>query len=152
MSSLEERFGRALGELQVLERFILELQTRVNTLRAFTAEYDNAINFIEELKKTDGKMRLLVPIGAGNYVHADITDVTKIEVSVGAGVVITKSVEESLELMKKRKENLLKAIEENENQLVQYAQRAAELRRLVEALAAKIKEKMGESGSESPRT
>lgn len=150
MSSLEERLGRAIGELQVLDRFLSELQARVNSLRSLLLEYESAISFIEELMRSGDKMRLLVPIGAGNYVHAEITDTRKIEVSLGAGVVMTKDVEESAEIMRKRKEDLVKAIEDYENQIAQYAQRAWELRRLVDALAAKLREEKERSGSEGP--
>ncbi len=148
MSSLEERLNRAVGELQLLDRVIAELQARVNTLRTLLLEYESAISFIEELGKSGGKMSLLVPIGAGNYVHAEIKEVEKIEVSLGAGVVMTKSVEESMEIMKRRRENLMKVVEDYENQIIQYSQKALELRRTVEALAAKIREQ--QSGSQSP--
>jgi len=152
LSSLEEQLGRAIGELQVIDRFISELQSRVNTLRALLVEYESAMSFIEELKKSGEKMRLLVPIGGGNYVHAEITDVRNMEVSIGAGVVMTKTVEESAEIMQRRRENLLRAVEEYESQIAQYSQRALELKRLVDALAAKLKEREGEekSGSKGP--
>lgn len=148
MSTLEERLNRAVGELQLLDRVITELQGRVNTLRTLLLEYESAISFIEELGKTGGKMHLLVPIGAGNYVHAEITEIENVEVSIGAGVVMTKSVEESVEIMRKRRENLMKVVEEYEKQIVQYGQKALELRRTVEALAAKLRE--GQSGSKTP--
>ncbi len=148
MSSLEERLNRAVGELQLLDRVIAELQARVNTLRTLLLEYESAISFIEELGRSGGKMSLLVPIGAGNYIHAEIREAEKVEVSLGAGVVMTKTVEESIEIMKKRRENLVKVVEDYENQIIQYSQKALELRRTVEALAAKLREQ--QSGSQGP--
>jgi len=141
MSSIEENLARAVAELQALERAISELQSNIATLRALLNEYEGAISLIEELKKHKDAVKILVPIGGGNFLHAEVKELQDIQVSLGAGVMMKQPLDRGYELMKKRKENIGKAIEIYENRITQYAQRAEELRRLVEALSARLRER-----------
>ena len=141
MSSIEENLARAVAELQALERAISELQSNIATLRALLNEYEGAISLIEELKKHKDAVKILVPIGGGNFLHAEVKELQDIQVSLGACVMMKQPLDRGYELMKKRKENIGKAIEIYENRITQYAQRAEELRRLVEALSARLRER-----------
>ena len=145
MASLEEHLSRAVAELQALERAISDLQSRVTALRGLMNEYDGAISLLDELKKRGGLTEVLVPIGGGNFIHAEVKRLDIVEVSIGSGIVLRKSLEDGRKLMEKRKESLLRAIELYENRIVQYAQRADELRRVVNALAARLREKQAKS-------
>jgi len=140
LSTLEEQLNRAIGELQILDQLINEVRSRVSTLQAIVAEHEGALSFVEELMKNQSSMKILVPIGGGNYIHAEVTDRDKIEVSVGAGIVITKTLQEGKEIIEKRRENLIQAIQNYEQRLQQYLSRAEELRRIIEAISTKIKE------------
>lgn len=145
MSTLEEQLNRAIGELQILDQLINEVRSRVSTLQAIVAEHEGALSFVEELMKNQSSMKILVPIGGGNYIHAEVTDKDKIEVSVGAGIVITKTLQEGKEIIEKRRENLIQAIQNYEQRLQQYLSRAEELRRIIEAISMKIREGAAES-------
>lgn len=141
MSSLEEQLNRAIGELQLLDQLINEVRARISTLQAIITEHEGAIGFIEELLKSESNMKILVPIGGGNYIHAEIIEKDKIEVSVGAGIIVTKSPQEGKEIIEKRRENLLQAVQNYEQRLQQYLNRAEELRRVIEATSARIRER-----------
>ncbi|MCL7404239.1 MAG: prefoldin subunit alpha, partial [Thaumarchaeota archaeon] len=133
MSSLEDQLNKAIGELQLLDQLINEVRARITALQAIITEHEGALSFIEELLKSDSNMKILVPIGGGNYVHAEIIDKDKVEVSIGAGVIITKSPQEGKEIIEKRRETLLQAVQNYEQRLQQYLNRAEELRRVIEA-------------------
>jgi len=141
LSSLEEQLNRAIGELQLLDQLINEVRARISTLQAIITEHEGAIGFIEELLKSESNMKILVPIGGGNYIHAEIIEKDKIEVSVGAGIIVTKSPQEGKEIIEKRRENLLQAVQNYEQRLQQYLNRAEELRRVIEATSARIRER-----------
>ena len=145
MASLEEHLSRAVAELQALERAISDLQSRVTALRVLMNEYDGAISLLDELKRRGELTEVLVPIGGGNFIHAEIKRLDIVEVSIGSGIVLRKSLEDVRKIMEKRKESLSRAIELYENRIVQYAQRADELRRVVNALAARLREKQSKS-------
>jgi len=129
-----EQVARAVAELQIVEQIINEFQLRLATLDAALREYENAISFIEEMKKAEGNMEVLIPIGGGNFVHGVITSTDKIEVSVGADVIITKSLEEGHQIMLKRKDNLMRMREAYLQRLQEHLNRAVELRRFLESV------------------
>jgi len=139
LSSLEEQLNKAIGELQLLDQLINEVRARISTLQAIITEHEGALSFIEELLKSESNMKILVPIGGGNYVHAEIIDKDKVEVSVGAGVIVTKSPQEGKEIIEKRRETLLQAVQNYEQRLQHYLNRAEELRRVIEAISARIR-------------
>ena len=145
MASPEEHLSRAVAELQALERAISDLQSRVTTLRVLMNEYEGAISLLDELKRRGELAEVLVPIGGGNFIHAEVKRLDIVEVSVGAGIVLRKSLEDGRKIMEKRKESLSKAIGLYENRIAQYAQKANELRRVVNALAARIREQQAKS-------
>ncbi len=129
-----EQVARAVAELQIVEQIINEFQLRLATLDAALREYENAISFIEEMKKAEGNMEVLIPIGGGNFVHGVITSTDKIEVSVGADVIITKSLDEGHQIMLKRKDNLMRMREAYLQRLQEHLNRAVELRRFLESV------------------
>lgn len=130
----KEQIARAIAELQIIEQIINEFQLRIATLDAVLREHENAITLIEEMKKVDGSMEVLIPIGGGNFVHGTITSTDKMEVSVGAGVVITKSLDEGHQIMLKRKDYLMRMKEAYLQKLQEHINRAAELRRFLESV------------------
>lgn len=136
--SLQEDLARAVAELQTLERAFTEVQSQLAAMRTLLGEYEGAISLIEELKKQKTGVKLLVPIGGGNFIQAEIKKVEDIQVSLGAGVMMRQPVDQGYETIKQRRERLLKAIELYENTLNQYAQRIEELRKTVNALSARL--------------
>jgi len=130
----KEQIARAIAELQIIEQIVNEFQLRIATLDAALREHESAISLIEEMKKAEGNMEVLIPIGGGNFVHGIITSTDKMEVSVGAGVVITKSLEEGHQIMLKRKDSLIRMKEAYLQKLQEHINRAAELRRFLESV------------------
>jgi len=68
-----------------------------------------ARNTLEELKKID-KGELLVPIGGGCYIEADIKKLNKITINVGAGIAKEVSIEESISKLDENTDNIKKVI------------------------------------------
>lgn len=141
MSTPEEQLNRALIELQLLDQLINEVKARLSALQALEAEYSGALSFIDEMSKSTSSMSILVPIGGGNYVHAEVTDFGRLEVSVGSGIVVTKTLQEGREIVAKRRENIIQLIQSYEQRLEQYIRRENELRRIIEALSDQLRER-----------
>jgi len=150
MSSLEQQLARAVSELQVLERALEELQGSVAALRAALSEHERALELLEELKARGSASSILVPIGGGNMIEAEVKSVEEVYVSLGAGVVMRQPIDQAIELMKRRMENLNSALRTREEALASYAQRADELRRLVEALYRRLSEARQAGGGGKP--
>lgn len=141
MSSLEQDLSRALAELQALERILSDLQSRVRILRSLLSEYDGALALLDELKERKSEVGMLIPIGGGNFIQAEVKKVEDVHVSLGAGVVIRQPLKESYDLIKRRREQINMTIRSHEETITNYSQRAEELRKLVQALYARLTER-----------
>lgn len=156
MSSLEQDLSRALAELQALERILSDLQGRVEILRTLLSEYDGALALLDELKEKGSKVNMLIPIGGGNFIQAEVKKIEDVHVSLGAGVVMRQPLKESYDLIKKRREQISVTIRSHEETIANYSQRAEELRKLIQALYARLAERrkaggQGKGREEPPR-
>lgn len=148
--TLEQQLARAVAELQVLERALSELQSSITALRAALSEHEKALELLEELGARGIASLLLVPIGGGNLIQVEVKSVEEVHVSLGAGVFVKQPLNQAIELIKRRMENLNTALRTREETFVSYAQRADELRRLVEALYKRLSEAQQTRGGGQP--
>lgn len=131
MSSTEER-NRAIVEFQLIDQLASDTRVRLATVEAAILEHQSAIDFLDELKKTSGKMETLVQLGAGGYIRGEIPVTGTIEVNIGAGVVMRKNIEEGEQVMHRRKETFERAREAYRQRLQEYLTRAEQLRGVLE--------------------
>ncbi len=127
----EAEVAQALEELQLLERLVADLQARILTLQRSVAEHEEAVKLIEEIRKSGGSMKILVPIGAGTFAEASLQSVEKVTVSLGAGVYAVKALEDTQQLLTKRNQALQAYVDALAKRLSEYAGRAEELRRFL---------------------
>ncbi len=114
-----------------LQSLLIQIQSYQSTLQAVsrqTALIERSLEDVymtlqalEELPKTK-ESESLVPIGAGVYVKADITDKKKALVSVGDGVFIDKTMAEAKAYLKERQAEM----EKNEKLLRERGQKISE--------------------------
>jgi prefoldin alpha subunit len=70
---------------------------------------DRALNAIAAMVSAGDDQELLVPIGAGSFVHAKLASSDKVVVAVGSGVSIEKTAEEAKETIDRRKSEIVDA-------------------------------------------
>lgn len=127
----EQDVAQALEELQIIERIVADLQARLLTAQRSMVEHEEAIKLIEEIRKAGGKMRVLVPLGAGAYAEASLESIDKVTVNLGAGVYAVKALEDTQQLLTKRSQSLQAYGETLSKRVSEYAARAEELRRFL---------------------
>lgn len=145
-----EDVQRAAEELAILEQVIVDLQARITALNASILDHERALEVIDYLSSNPGELRVLVPIGGGGLVEAEIRFSGRMKVNIGQNVVIEAPVERCREIVSGRKA----LIERSRSQLVQtlnaYLERAELLRgflqRVQEAAAAARQAEEGEAG------
>ncbi len=115
----EEILRRLLTELKVLEGTVNIIQSRLNVVDAALADLATANLSLEGVKNNSSGSEILVPLGGGSFIRAKLSDVEKVIIGVGAGVCIDKKLEESLEDLKNRQDELEKARNSLEQQLNQ---------------------------------
>ncbi|MEM0375512.1 MAG: prefoldin subunit alpha [Nitrososphaerota archaeon] len=135
-----EDVQRAAEELAILEQAIVDLQARITALNASILDHERALEVIDYLSSNPSELKVLVPIGGGGLVEAEIRFSGRMKVNIGQNVVIEAPVERCREIVSSRKA----LIERSRSQLVQtlnaYLERAELLRsflqRVQEAVAA----------------
>jgi len=135
-----EDVQRAAEELAILEQAIVDLQARITALNASILDHERALEVIDYLSSNPSGVKVLVPIGGGGLVEAEIKFSGRMKVNIGQNVVIEAPVERCREIVSNRKA----LIERSRSQLVQtlnaYLERAELLRsflqRVQEAVAA----------------
>ncbi|MEM4268851.1 MAG: prefoldin subunit alpha [Candidatus Caldarchaeum sp.] len=130
-SMSEAEITQALEELQLIDRLVAELQARVLAVQRSLVEHEEAVKLLEEMKKSGGKMRVMVPLGAGAFAEASFESLEKVTVNLGAGVYAVKALDDTQQLLTKRSQNLQAVLESLTKRIGDYSARAEELRRFL---------------------
>ena len=146
-----EDVQRALEELSILEQLIVDLQNRLTALNASILDYERALELIDYISSNPSDLKVLVPIGGGGLVEAEIRFSGRMKVNIGQNVVIEAPVERCREIVSSRKA----LMERSRSQLVQtlnaYLERAELLRgflqRVQEAVSSARQAEGGKAGA-----
>ncbi|MBS7657832.1 MAG: prefoldin subunit alpha [Candidatus Bathyarchaeia archaeon] len=131
---VEETLRRLLIENRILEASIAVIQSRLKVVNASLAEILLASSTLEGIKGKPKGSKILVPIGAGSFIRAELADSEKIIMGIGAGTSIEKSFEESIQELKNRQAELEKIRASLEQQLIQATSQLEEKRKALSSL------------------
>lgn len=116
-----EKLEKMVTELNQLQKQGETITQQIEQLNASLQDVTKAQEAVEGIKGAVGK-ETLIPIGAGCFITAELKSEDVI-VGVGAEVAIKKSREETLETLKKDKEeveNLIRSLSEQLDKINQY--------------------------------
>ncbi|MCC6027834.1 MAG: prefoldin subunit alpha [Archaeoglobi archaeon] len=133
--SVEEK----VAELQQLQREFELLQRRIVELEILANEYRRAISTLEFLKSSEGAVNALISLGGGVFGYVDFRETKKFLVNVGAGIVVEKDAEKTLEFIKKKLEEVEKASSEAASALREVAVQASKIQREIAELSKQEK-------------
>lgn len=105
------------AESEIIQRKIIELELAHSQL-------EKTIESLEFFNSVDGNIDALMNLGGGVFAYVNISNVKKLLVDVGAGVMIEKDVKEAIEFLKKKKENIEQAMAQLEQALQQVVEKA----------------------------
>jgi len=137
MSKEDEEIRRMLVELRLLEGSARTLQSRLEVVDTAWSEILIASSTLEGVKNKPKGTEALVPVGAGSFIRVELADSEKIVMGVGAGVSLEKSVNDSIESLKNRQDDLEKLRTSLQEQLSQIASRIEDERRTLSDLVKK---------------
>ncbi|WP_135604381.1 prefoldin subunit alpha [Methanococcoides sp. NM1] len=124
MSEVSEQDVRNLAvQHRELQNQAESLQQQMGMVQMSIEECTRAIGTLEELEAVSGSINTMLPLGGGTFVHANVANVEKVVVSVGAGISVEKSPAEAKELLNQRKEELSKVVERLNGSIAQVGQR-----------------------------
>lgn len=108
MAADEETIKKLLVEIRMMEGSTNLIQSRLRIVSSALEETAIAMNTLEGVKGCPKGTEVLVPVGAGSFLRAELTDVEKAITGVGVGVCIEKSIESSTTDLKERQAELEK--------------------------------------------
>jgi prefoldin alpha subunit len=123
----EEQIRELISRIQVNQQRMEALQQQANLVQMSLNDLDNALKALATLDGKGEGQELLVPIGAGSFVHAKMADPDKVIIGLGAGVSVEKSFSDSKGIIQSRRTELEKVLLETSGVMEQVG---AELGRL----------------------
>ena len=115
----EEDITKNLTLIEYYKQQLESIDMQLSYLQSTLAEYQRAKITVEQLHAVDENSELLIPIGAGTFVNASLTNASNVLIGVGAGVVIEKTVDEAIVKLEER----MKRIQENLEKMVSLGQK-----------------------------
>jgi prefoldin alpha subunit len=115
--SQEDQLRRLAYELQLMQGTAETLQQRLAVLQSAIADLTVAKESIAGLKEVEEGAPILVPTGGGTFVNANLGDLSKILINIGADVSIDMSLDEAQEDIAGRLDEVQKASQAVQQQL-----------------------------------
>ncbi len=137
MSEIEEK----VALLQQLQREFEVLQRRIVELELLANEYRRAISTLEFLKSSENVVNALITFGGGVFGYAEIKESKKFLVDVGSGIVIEKSVDDTLNFVKRKLDEVEKASAETTSALRNIALQANRVQQELAELSKRERKK-----------
>ncbi len=115
----EEEINKNLAILEYYKEQLNAVDMQNQLMQAALTDYYKAKMTIEQLKKTDQKPEVLIPLGGGTFLNGSIQDSKKILVDIGAGYVTEKNLDDALIKVEER----IKKLQNNQEKLITTAQK-----------------------------
>ena len=140
MESIDKRqeLQRVLVELETYKRQMESLRNEIQLLGSTMEELGSSLTALDALKENKAGTEILVSIGSGSFIRAELKDAGKVIVGAGAGVSIEKEVDEAKEILKKRGEEITKTMEKLQEGAVELNNMLIKLNEEYERLAREI--------------
>ena len=139
MAEVSEDYRNLAAKYQEFQRQAEALKQEMDMVQASISSCDQTIITINELKtaSAEGKtVEAMVPVGFGSFAYAEMKNADRIIVDLGAGFSAEKTANEAIETLNRRKEQLMKILEQMSASLTRFIQGMQAL----EAEAAKIQQ------------
>ncbi|MHA1303543.1 MAG: prefoldin subunit alpha [Candidatus Heimdallarchaeaceae archaeon] len=130
----QEELSKLLYSAQQLEQQASQYQKQLEILNGYISDINSAEQVLNEMKNLKQTKKILVPIGAGNFVYASIEKTSEVISSLGAGVHAEISITEALNNIIKRKTEINNQISQTQANYNQVIERLKEIDRLVKSI------------------
>ncbi|MFH1668558.1 MAG: prefoldin subunit alpha [Candidatus Woesearchaeota archaeon] len=107
-------------EHQMLEQQLKQMQHQLEKLESQMQEVATVEKSVAELSAAKEGDDILVPVSGGIFFKAKVTDASRFLVNVGAGVVVSKNMEDTIALLKEQTHEIDRYRELVSKQLIQY--------------------------------
>ncbi|WP_457741575.1 prefoldin subunit alpha [Thermococcus sp.] len=140
---MEKELEKLAYEYQILQAQAQLLSQNLELLTLGREEFKAVRETLEELKKMDGEIEILVPVGAGSFLKGKIMDRENAIVSVGAGYAVEKDLDSAIEYLETR-------IKEYDEAIVKTQEALRKIEGQLGELAKKVQEIQGGKSTSKP--
>jgi len=126
MSSKQERASLA-EEYGLLTQLAEELQKEISLAQNLLVEVDATVATLKNISSLGDSREILIPISTGVYARAIINRQDKFLVSIGSNILVEKDLNDTLEFLKRRRDELQQLIERRVDELNKILQRLQQL-------------------------
>lgn len=105
----QQRLQALVNELNMYKEQAEILQNQMEAMQVTLGELESLETTVAALNEGEN-LKTLIPIGAGSFVNAEIKNTDEIIMSVGAGVAITKTIEDAQKTITSQKEEIRDAM------------------------------------------
>jgi prefoldin alpha subunit len=122
---------------QLLNQNLESLKQQFDLIQQQFIEVKSTVMSIDDLKKTEEKNEIFLPLGSGCYGKGKITDKNDIMVNVGAGIFVNKKSADAKLFLDKRVKEIEKASGEIHEQMERIVRQMNELGLQIQEMAQK---------------
>ena len=134
----ENQLRQLLTEMRMMEGSSNTLQQRLQQVLGAVSELRLAQKSLGDLKKVESGTNLLVPVGGGAFINAEMGGIDNVVVGIGAGVSIEMQYEDAVKDVNDRLAEMDKAQASIEEQLGQILAQLETHQGMAERLSAEI--------------
>ena len=126
----EERkeFQQELAELREAQNTVERLEGQTEALSSRIEEIESTLETLDGLDDAESGSEILVPIGSGSFIPAEIKDPDRVLSNLGAELVAERPPKEVKKLLNKRKKDFENSREQAEEKIEELEDRIEELR------------------------
>ena len=134
----ENQLRQLLSEMRMMEGSTNTLQQRLQQVLAAVSELRMAQKSLGDLKEVESGANLLVPVGGGAFINAEMGGIDHVVVGIGAGVSVEMQYEDAVKDVNDRLSEMEKARASVEEQLGQILAQLETHQSMAERLSAEI--------------
>lgn len=134
-SASDQQIRELISRIQLGQQRMDALQQQASLIQMSIQDLDNALKALGSLENKEAGQEMLVPIGAGSFVHAAVSSPDRVLINVGSGISMEKNVADSRAVLQSRRSDLEKvllettgAMEQTANELMRLQQEAEKYR------------------------
>lgn len=136
----QQEFQRMVTELRESQQDVESLQNQIEILSSSINEIENTIETVGSMENVELGTEILVPIGSGTYITAELKDANRLLSDIGAQLVAERKPEEVVKLLKKEKKDFEESLDRAQNRLKELNEKIEDLRPKVQQLMISAQE------------
>lgn len=105
----EQELRQAMGAMEVYKAQLEGIVEQQQLVQMSLDEYGRAKATLSEFRKAAEGDEVLVPVGGSSFVRARVADNRRVLIGIGTGVTVEKDVEEALQVIDVRMQEMLDA-------------------------------------------